>query len=239
MTRVFVLASSLLLLAQTAVAGSNWQVTTFATDPQNVSKVVAATDKLMSSTAGTGFTGSLALSQAVIDGADPATHSFISVFNSMAEREAWFQKVVADPAWNEFLAAFTPISNLVSTSRMNSVKSWGPASDADVVWRQHVFDVSDPVAFTKALDTLMASPTGQKGPAQVHLSAVGAAGVTTFTHVISVGYESEAEAETWIAEISGTTDWAAYLEASGKAAEFGGTFVTRTIKTWGTLPTPE
>lgn len=239
MTRVFILTSGLLLLAQAAGAGPNWQVTSFATEPQNVPNVVTATDKLMASMAGQGFTGRLALTQAVIDGADPATHSYISVFDSMAEREAWFQKMVADPAWNEFLAAFTPIGDPVSTSRMNTLKSWGPESEADVVWRQHIFDVSDPAAFTNALDTLMASPTGQKGPAQVHLSAVDAAGVTNFTHVISVGYESEAEAETWIDELRATTDWAAYLEASAKAAEFGGTFVTRTIKTWGPPPSSE
>lgn len=239
MIRLSILASGLLLLAQAASAGPNWQVTTFATEPQDVAKVVAATDTLMASLTGQGFTGSLALTQAVIDGADPATHSFISVFNSMAEREAWFQKMVADPAWDEFLTAFAPLTDPVSTSRMNTLKSWGPQSEADVVWRQHVFDVSDPAAFTKALDTLMASATGQKGPAQVHLSAVDAAGVTDITHVISVGYESEAEAEAWIAELSGTTDWAAYLEASATAAEFGGTFVTRTIKTWGALPASE
>jgi hypothetical protein len=239
MTRLALLAGGLLLLAHAAGAGQNWQVTSFATDPQNVSKLVAATDKLLASPAGKELTGSVSLMQAVLDGADPATHSYISVFNSMAEREAWFQKMQADPAWNEFLATFAPLTDPASTSRMNTLKSWGPESDADVVWRLHVFDVSDPMAFTKALDTLMASPTGQKGPAQVYLSGVDAAGVTDFTHVISVGYESEAEAEAWIEEISGTEDWAAYLEASGKAAEFGGTFVIRTLKTWGTLPESE
>ena len=43
----------------------------------------------------------------------------------------------------------------------------------------------------------------------------------------------------WIAELSGTKDWATYLEASPTAAEFGGTFVTPTIKTWGALPASE
>lgn len=239
MIRIFILASGLLLLASTASAGPNWQVTTFATEPQNVSKVVAATDKLLASPAGSELTGSVSLMQAVLDGADPATHSYISVFNSMGEREAWFQKLLADPAWDAFLAVFGPLADPVSTSRMNTLKSWGPESEADVVWRLHVFDVSDPVAFTKALDTLMASPTGQKGPAQVHLSDVDAAGVTDFTHVISVGYESETEAAAWIEELQGTQDWAAYLEASATAAEFGGTFVIRTLKTWGTLPATE
>jgi hypothetical protein len=238
MTRLALLAGGLLLLAHAAGAGQNWQVSSFATEPQNVPKVVAATDKLMAAL-GKEFNGSVSLMQAVLDGADPATHSYISVFNSMAEREAWFQKMQADPAWDAFLSTFAPLSDPVSTSRMNTLKSWGPESDADVVWRLHVFDVSDPMAFTKALDTLMASSTGQKGPAQVYLSEVDAAGVTDFTHVISVGYESEAEAEAWIAELRGTEDWTAYIEASQKAGEFGGTFVIRTLKTWGTLPESE
>ncbi len=233
------LVASLVLLAHAASAQQNWAVTTFTAEPQDVGKIIAATDKLMSAPGTQGFTGTVSLMASVLDGNDPATHSFISVFNSMADREAWFAKMTADPAWDAFLATFGPLSDPGSTSRMNTVRSWGPVSDADVVWRLHVFDVSDAAAFTSALDTLMKSPTGQKSPAQVHLSAVDAAGATSITHVISVGYESETEADAWTREITATQDWASYQKASAPAGEFGGTFVIRTLKTWGSLPASE
>ena len=59
------------------------------------------------------------------------------------------------------------------------------------------------------------------------------AGITPVTHLISVGFESEAEAETWNGVIAPSADWAAYLEASRKAASIEGGFYIRTIKTWG------
>lgn len=229
----------MLVASATANAGPNWAVTTFATEPQNVSKVVAATDKLMAALGGQPLKGTVSLMASVVDGSDPATNSYISVFNSIADREAWFAKMQADPAWDAFLQTYGPLTEAGSTSRMNTLQSWGPQSEKDVVWRLHVFTVGDPVAFTKALDTLMTSATGKKGPAQVHLSSIAAAGITPFTHIISVGYESEAEAETWIEEIRGTKDWVAYSEASAKASDFGGTFVVRTLKTWGSLPPTE
>jgi hypothetical protein len=52
------------------------------------------------------------------------------------------------------------------------------------------------------------------------------------THLISVGFESEAEAETWGASMVTSKDWTSYQEASGKVAAYAGAFMIRTIQTW-------
>ena len=83
-----------------------------------------------------------------------------------------------------------------------------------------------------AIDTLLASDTGKKFPGQVHLSAVAAAGITSATHLISVGYESEAEAEVWNETMIPTKDWATYQKASEKNSTLSGAFMIRAIKTW-------
>jgi hypothetical protein len=52
------------------------------------------------------------------------------------------------------------------------------------------------------------------------------------THLISVGFESEAEAETWGDSMVASKDWTAYQEASGKVSTYAGAFMIRTIQTW-------
>ena len=91
----FAILAAALLFGQSALAGPNWQVTTFTMEPQHLSDFQAATEKLMSSPAGKELTGSVSLMVQTIDGSDPATHSFITSFNSLAAREAWFQKLQA------------------------------------------------------------------------------------------------------------------------------------------------
>jgi hypothetical protein len=232
MKRFAILAAGL-LLAHGASAAPNWQVTSFSVEPQNLAKVMAATDALLSSSVGKTLPGTVSLMVNLIDGNDPSTHSFITAFDSIAEREAFFQKLQADDAWGQFMDVFTPVTNPGGTSRMTFLKSWGEDSDKDVVWQIHAFTVTDDAAFADALDAFLASDAGKDFPGQVHLSAVSAAGMTDVTHLISVGFESEAEAETWGDGVNTTSDWAAYLDVSGKASDFGGTYLIRSLKTWG------
>lgn len=226
--------ATVFLLTQGAAAAS-WSQFSFATTPQNAPKVLAAADKLMSSATGKQFPGRLHLQTHLADGANPATHSFAPLYKSAAEREAFVQKMQADPAWNEFMATMAEVAQPVSQVMYRSLKSWGKAEDTDPVWMLHAFTVRDPAAFLAAIEKLMASPTGKQFPGQVHLSAVvaGGIGMSPVTHVISVGWASEAEMESWAAVQAGSADWSAFMEASRKAAEYRGGSLARDLKTWG------
>lgn len=230
--RIAILTAGL-LLGQVASAAPNWQVTSFSMEPQNLAKLQAATDALLNSPTGKTIPGTVSLMVNLVDGNDPATHSFITAFDSIAAREAFFQKLQADAAWAQFLDAYTPLTEPGATSRMTFLKSWGEESDKDVVWQIHAFSVTDDAAFSAALDAFLASDTGKRFPGQVRLSAVSASGMTDVTHLISVGFESEAEGETWGDGMVTTSDWAAYLAASGKVSGFHGTYLIRSLKTWG------
>ena len=85
----------------------------------------------------------------------------------------------------------------------------------------------------KTIDTLMMSETGKKFPGQVHLSAVAAGGMSPVTHLISVGYESEAQAEAWNQVMLPSNDWEEYTEDAEKVSTYSGGFMVRSIKTWG------
>ncbi len=232
MKRTALLVAGLLLVSTSVAAGPNWQTTGFAISPTNLPKVVAALDKLLGS-ASDDLTGTVSLMANVAGGQDSPSHTLISSFDSRAARETFVQGLLPSPAWTEFTQATSGLLQPRGTSRMDFVKSWGEESDKDVFWEIYAFTVTEPADFSGAIDNLMASGTGKKFPGQVHLSAVAAAGMSPVTHLISVGFESEAEAETWNDSMITTKDWASYQTASEKASTFGGAFLIRTIKTWG------
>lgn len=221
------------MVGTAAGASPTWSQLSISASPQDAGKVVAAADALMGSAVGKTFPGRLLLQVNVADGANPATHSFVPIYKSMAERETFVQKLQADPAWASFQGALAKVSQPASSVMYTTLRSWGEASDADVVWVGHAFDVDDPAAFVKALDAFMMSETGKTFPGQVHLSSVVAAGLSPVSHTISVGHASEAEMETWNDGLRGNADWEAYLAASNPAADYLGATLQRTVKTWG------
>jgi hypothetical protein len=233
MKRIGLTALGLLLLSHTASAEPTWSAISFSTTAPNVPQVVAAADTLMASTAGKTFPGKLLLQAEVADGASPATHTFVPIYKTAAERETFVQQLQADPAWNTFLGDMAKLTQPVSTTLYSTVQSWGDRADTDHVWMGYAFHVTDPAAFQAAINKLMASPTGKKFPGQVYLSAVEAGGITPVTHLISVGFASEAEMAAWNATRDASADWAAYLKESRKAAEFLGANLSRDLKSWG------
>ena len=222
-------------LAQSAAALPTWSTLSVTTTPQNAPEVVAATDKLMSSAIGKQAPGRLLLQVHIADGDDPATHTFVPIYKSAADREAYMQKLVADPAWADFEATIARISQPVAQVVYRTLKSWGEVVDTDHVWLSHAFAVSDPPALFAALEKLMASETGKKFPGQVHLSGVVAGGIAPVTHMISVGYASEAEMEAWFDSRVGSADWAAYLEVARASAQYLGGSMALDVKAWGSV----
>ncbi len=230
---IIAVLASVLLVAHAAFAGPGYQVTGFVVAPANAPKVLAATEKLQSAAIMKQNKGRLLLLANLADGSDPATHSFVALYNSVAEYEAFSQKLQADPAWAEFLGALEPVGRGAGTLRMQTLRSWGDISDADVVWRNFAFDVSDPTAFAATVDRFMQSATGKKLPGQVHLTAVVAGGISPVSHGIVVGYESQAEMEKWNESIATNPEWLAFLAELRLSSNFLGSDLSRTIKAWG------
>jgi len=224
---------TLLALTQTASAQVSWSSINFSSTPSNAPAVMAAADSLMNSAVGKEFPGKLLLQVAVADGADPTTHTFVPIHKSLAEGEAFGQKLQADPAWATFQAEMTRLSQPVSRVLYRTIKNWGELADSDHVWMAHAFAVKDASGFLAALNKLMASPTGKKFPGQVYLSEIIAGGISPATHVISVGFTSQAEMEAWNVTRDASTDWAAYIRASRSTGDYLGASLYSDLKTWG------
>jgi hypothetical protein len=227
--------SGILLLAGTAQGGENWESFGFTIADKNLPQLVAATDKFMASEAGQAMPGTLSLMVSVIDGADPTTHSYISSAESLAAREKWNASLEGNADWQALLDTYASVAESRATSRMTFLKNWGEGND-DVVWHLFGLKVKDGAAYVAAMDTLMASSVGQKFPGSLYLSSVDAAGMSDVTHVLSVGYASEAEGEAWTEVMFPTPEWAAFQRATDPISENAGGWVLRTVKTWGTPP---
>jgi hypothetical protein len=124
----------LLFLAQAAAASPTWSAIAVAVTPQNAPKVIAATDKLMNSEVMKEFPGLLLLQVHMADGNNPATHSFVPLYKSAADREAFAEKVMGDPAWDDFMKSMTELTEPVSNVMFRTLKSWGEVVDTDHVW---------------------------------------------------------------------------------------------------------
>lgn len=225
--------ASVLLLSAVAFAGPGYQVNGFIVAPANGAKVLAATEKLQSAPIMKQNKGRLLLLANLADGADPATHSFVILYRSVAEYESFSAKLQTDPAWSEFLDTLSALGRSAGTLRLQTMQSWGDVSDKDVVWRNFVFSVANPPAFAATLDRFMQSPTGQKFPGQLHLTALVAGGISPVTHGIVVGYASQAEMEKWNESIAATPEWRAFLSELALSSDFLGSNLSRTIQAWG------
>jgi hypothetical protein len=167
------------------------------------------------------------------DGIDPSSHSLVVVNPSLAVAEEFRVKLLADPAWAEWTATLSSIASVTFTARMRTIGSWGDISDTDAVWESFACTVKDEAAFVAAHDRFFASETGKKGPAQVHVAAVAAAGGAPYTHVIDVGWASEAEMEAWREANASNADWLAYVDAASAAATCGDPTLSRVLSAGG------
>jgi hypothetical protein len=232
--RSFVLVASLgILVAQTGSAEPYWAQISLTTTFSNAPKVLAAAEKFMSSEVGKTFPGRLLLQANIVDGGIPATHTFVPIYKSAADREAFVQSLQGNADWANFQTTLESLGQPGGTALHRNLASWGDINDTDDVWVAHVFAVSDPAAFATALDTLMKSPTGQKFPGQVYLSATVAAGISPVSHTISVGYDSVQEMADWLVVRDASADWAAYLEASNRVSSYLGATMAADLKSWG------
>jgi len=67
----------------------------------------------------------------------------------------------------------------------------------------------------------------------VHVSGVVAAGPNAPSHIISIGYASEAEMESWMAGLQGDPAYQVLLDTLGSVAEYHGANLQREVKAWG------
>ena len=217
-----------------ALAAPSWNVTGLTVGPMNAPKVVAAFDTMFSSKFGRELPGRVVLRANIADGPNPETHSVLVLGQSVAEREAFQAELYASPEWAQFLETMSTLSpSPGSTSRGTILWNTGDLSDKDVVWINHFLTVSEPAVLLNAMQTYSASAMGQQAPGQLHLSAVYAGGPTAPTHIVSIGYESEAEMAAWAQKQQGDPAYQVLVQTMLSVATYHGATMQRDGKAWG------
>ena len=225
---------ALLALAHSASARPTWTTTSLQIAPTQAAAFVAAFDNLMNSSAGKKLPGRITLRGHLADGPDPASLSIVALFESAAQAEAFTATLRADPAYGEFLSAIaTTVAQPGQTIRGVILKSWGELSDTDTVWINHFFTVNDLPAMMNAMEAYRATATGKSAPGQTHLSQIVAGGLDSPSHIVSIGYASQAEMEKTIDGNIGNPDLQALLTALGQASDYRGATLQVETKAWG------
>lgn len=227
------------LMTVTAHAGPGWHVNSFSVSPLDAPKMVAALDEWFAAS-GKDYPGQVTLLFNDADGTDPATHTVLQTYPSMAANEQFSLAVQSDEKmsadWAKLLGAVSAIATPVQRARGAFLRNWGDVDPSDTVWMHHFISTDDAPAVVAAIDRWMNSPTGQKAPGQMHLSGAVAGGIGSATHILSVGHASQAEAEQWRDSLAGNSDFEAFLAAMRDATEYHGANLLIELKSWGNAP---
>ena len=205
-------------------AGQVWAQYDFQVESAEAqAKIIAASNELMSSDfAKENLKGSVHLDVYISNGSSSATHSFAVLQPSMAAHQDWMMALQTSPEGQKFYSVLNSNSTAVS-ERINSfIGSYGTASNEDYVWLIHqlTIDPSDTQRLIKAFEQVDKDIEGQF-PGQFGLSAV-AFGQDDVTHLLTVGYESVAEMESWEDQVASNEGTQKFLKTMSKFAEWKG-----------------
>lgn len=197
-------------------------------------KVVSALEEWMNGY-GSKSKSRVVVHQHVADGANPASHTILSISPSVADLEAFNQKVTKSKEgmaeWQAFMGKVAPISRVTSTSRSSLIKTWGEVSDENTVWLVHALSTSDVMSVRAALTRWMSSATGKKFPGEAHLMA-SVAGVPA-SHLLALGYESQTEMEAWMNVAGPSGDLAKLLHTLSVVTEYHGASLSISVAAFG------
>lgn len=135
--------------------------------------------------------------------------------------------------WMAYLGKVTPVAQITTTSGSAHEGAWGSVND-DTVWLVHSMSTADAASIYRAVDGLMASDTGEKFPGQAHLFAtVAGGGNARASHLIALGFKSQAEMEEWNEMTFNSADRRALRHSLSVIADYHGANLLLTQGSWG------
>lgn len=204
-------------------------------NPESAANIVEATDNLMgSSFAKENFKGSLHLNTWIANGDDLATHTFAVLQPSLTDHLNWNLSLQDSKDGSAFLSILRNNSTDLS-ERVNSfIQTYGNPSNEDVFWIIHEF-AAKPSDLEKIINAHTRMDKGIKDdfPGQYGLSAV-AYGSDDVTHLLTVGYKSMAELESWEDQVSANKSVQDFLKTMDKMVEWKGSKVLHNSRVYDT-----
>ena len=204
-----------------------------ADSPKAAGKIVQATDNLMSSDyVKKNFKGSLHLNTWIANGDDDSTHVFAVLQPSMTEHYSYMQNLQQSKAGQDFFETLR--ANSVNTSeRINSfIETYGTPTNDDIYWILHEFS-AQPSDLERIIRAHQKMNEGIKDdfPGQFGLSSV-AYGSGDVTHILTVGYSSIAELESWEDQVATNKPVQDFLKIMDKMVTWKGSKVLTNSKVY-------
>ena len=151
------LVFALALAPQMAKAQAFWIDYSWQVAPKDEKRFMNAFEKFRASDAFQQFKGKIWFNVNVADGADPATHSFATVYDSLEEFEALSAQLAVNDDWNKFRRALDAAGNLVTTATYMHVRGYGDHPKDKSAFMGSVAQVTNPGAYIASLDKMMAA----------------------------------------------------------------------------------
>tara|TARA_B100000902_G_scaffold272350_1_gene258300 strand:+ start:664 stop:1407 length:744 start_codon:yes stop_codon:yes gene_type:complete len=201
--------------------------------PKAAGKIVQATDNLMSSDyVKKNFKGSLHLNTWIANGDDDSTHVFAVLQPSMTEHYSYMQNLQQSKSGQDFFDTLR--ANSVNTSeRINSfIETYGTPTNDDIYWILHEFS-AQPSDLERIVRAHQKMNEGIKDdfPGQFGLSSV-AYGSGDVTHILTVGYSSIAELESWEDQVATNKPVQDFLKIMDKMVTWKGSKVLTNSKVY-------
>ena len=221
----FILFSIIGLFALGASAAQMWSRYEIEAKPGAQLGLIAAFDAFNATAAANADPVTIYFSAVNFNGQSRATHSFSVLHASRTDMANYWLNIQQTPEWIAMSATQATLASPVSDFAATIVKGWGEVSNSDTRWVTMYLNVSDPAALLSAFDKAMGSSTGKKFPGQMWLSQIEfghdrPGGIAT--HVLTAGYESTAERESWMDRMNDSKEGKAMWASVRKTSEIVG-----------------
>lgn len=225
------LAFALLAMPQNANAQAFWVDYSWEVAPQNEKRFVKAVNKFTSSDAFKKFNGKMWFNVHVANGADPTTHSFAVVHESIEDFERLSAYLAGSADWDKFRKALAAAGTRINETTYSHVIGYGDHPKDKRAFMGQVLQVRDPANYVRSLNSFMKARVMADLPGALDIWQVVSGGPPGATHLVVFGYDSFSEGVNFTASASRNPE---FLRNMGNLAQYrsilGSIWVTAPVK---------
>jgi hypothetical protein len=223
------------LTVTASYAQSVWVDYQWSVAPAQEKRFVSAVSDFMSSETFEAFPGKILFNASVVNGDNPATHSFAVIYPSVEAMETNNANLVGNKDWNQFRASLDSAGDSVGETLYMHVAGFGPQDDDQRSWVGQVLQVRNPANYVRDLGSMMQTDTMKAVPGSIDIWQVVAGGVPGATHVAVFGYKSFTAGTNFLSSSAQNPEFVSGMMALGKSRTILGSLWTQTAAEFGPM----
>lgn len=217
-----------LLKAQAFWIDHSWQVA-----PNNEKRFMTAFEEFRKSEIYQQFKGKIWFNVNVADGADPATHSFATVYDSLEEFEELSAQLAVNDDWFKFRRALSAAGNLVTTTTYMHVSGYGHHPKDKSAFVGSIAQVTNPRAYIASLDEMMAANYMADFPGSLDVWQILSGGPPSASHLVVFGYDRFSEGVNYFNKMANNPEFTASFANLSQHRNLLGTIWVNSVGKFG------